>query len=133
MISKNIDILFIDCDSAFIKQAEKFFQQFEINVYCTTEMSIGLQVMEEARPHIVVTGRKKPHFIGEDVAIRFSELIMFKESFVYLVLSEEVNTKDMFSLLTLGFEDIFHRSSFEDKMKKIICKKCLKGNVTKAA
>jgi DNA-binding NtrC family response regulator len=133
MTSKKLDVLFVDFDQHIVDDVKKICNDLKVSSVTTTDLVDGLAVMDMMRPRVVITGLRTPDFCGENVAIRFSELIMFKESFVYLLLTQQVETDEMFSLLTLGFNDVFFKTEYVKKIKDIINEKCKKNKATEAA
>lgn len=110
----SLDILFISEDRNLLSPKEisaleslKFKQVYSV--------SDGLIEMENTRPKIVITSYQFTEQSGEEVAVRFSELILFQTSQVYLITKSSLNENKKNYLFTLGYEDIIDLEKFHSE------------------
>jgi DNA-binding response OmpR family regulator len=133
MNSEKLDVLFIDYDSIIVEQVKSLLTELKVVNFCTDNLNDALSLLDVKCPKVVITGRNLPDLPGENIAIRFSELVMFKDNFIYLLLTQEIEKDEMYALLTLGFNEVFYKTSLKDKITSIVQEKCLRYDGSEAA
>jgi len=107
-----LDILFISEDKNFLNSnLINSLTDFQFKIVESVEE--GLKEMELSRPKLIFTSYSFTEGSGVDIAVRFSELILFQSSRVYLVTEDKVNQDKKNYLFTLGYEDILDQISFD--------------------
>lgn len=119
MIKESLDILFISEEVDFLNQ-DLLNSIHSYNIKIVSSVKEGLVLMESFRPKLIFTSYQFKVDSGESIAVRFSELILFQSSRVYLITKNDLERNKKNYLYTLGYEEILSLDSFHELGFEII-------------
>ena len=111
IIAKSPDILDVIADT---------FSSSNREYVLISNIKEGLSYLETHQPNNILIEESITFPAAEPIAVRFSELLMFNSSAIYMITSKEISKFEMFKFKSLGFNMIVKHIDFSKVFQAIL-------------
>ena len=105
----NLDLLIIDDDPVMEMHFKQILKGIDINYEFYACPEEGFDRLKQNGAVIFIVDLMMPKLTGEEIAIKFSEEMLFEKGDIYLYTAKEFNDDERFKMLTLGFLKILKK------------------------
>lgn len=128
-----LDILVIDKNLDHFQEWVNYCREQGLSLQFVNQIEEGLKLMESERPKLVFTGKFEGHPGHETLAVRFSEILLFQSSEIFLVLDKNLTEPELFPLSTLGYSEFLVVPVTLEKLEMILDRNGLLNQKLKAS
>lgn len=119
-MGENIDIFVLDDSSLALKMLEKMLSRYNLSIHLETDAIKALETISLKKPRLIFIDYLMPELSGADVAIKFSELKLFKECSLVLLSGKEFDSNETYSMMSLGYEYILKKPISKEKLHEVL-------------
>ena len=132
-MNKKLDLIVIDDDRVIQMQIQQFLEGVDINYEFYSCPEEGFSRLQENGAVICILDYMMPKMTGEELAVKFSEQLLFEKGDMYLYTSKEFNDEERFKMMTLGFKAILQNPMTKEEFLNILDDHGLLNKSLKAA
>lgn len=114
------DILVIDDDPVIQMQLKEYLEGTSLICEFYTCPEEGFDKLKVNGARVCILDYMMPRLTGEEIAIKFSEELLFEKGSIYLYTSKEFSDNERFKMLTLGFSEILKKPMTKEKLFQIL-------------
>lgn len=109
MSDNKIDVLILDDSNMALSSMKNLLEGSGLDVVYESDPKKALEVIKDKLPKVIFVDYLMPELTGSDVAIKFSEMKLFKHCSINLLSGKDFNQNEIFSLMSLGYENILKK------------------------
>lgn len=120
MPDKKPKLIIIDDDPVVEAYFKEALDEIGMEYEYFSDSEFGFERLKENGAVVCIMDYIMPKYTGEELAIKFSEELLFQKGDIYLYTSKEFNDSDRFKMLTLGFKEIIKKPMSKDKLLELL-------------